>query len=161
MTSRRSVLTKMMVAAALAFAGATAQAADRMAELQERFKGRFAEVRRLKDAGKIGETSTGLLAEVKGVDAGQCKVVSRRERRPAGAVWADRQEGGDDAPTSSRERTRPAISSAARRAIGLKPTTEIGGRSSSDSERAGSSVQTPSPGLRAAQSGPYAGRRHG
>lgn len=84
MTSKRSVCMKMLlVAAALAFAGA-AQAADRMAELQDRFKQRFADVRRLKDAGKIGETSTGLLAEVKGADATAAKVVADEN--------ADRQE---------------------------------------------------------------------
>ena len=76
MTSRRSALTNMiLVAAALAFAGA-AQAADRMAELQERFKQRFTDIRKYKDAGQIGETSTGLLAEVKGAGAGAAKVVA-------------------------------------------------------------------------------------
>jgi uncharacterized protein YdbL (DUF1318 family) len=84
MTSRRSVLTKMiLIAAALAFAG-VAQAADRTAELQERFKQRFAQVRSLKDAGKIGETSTGLLGEVKAGDAAAAKVIADEN--------ADRQE---------------------------------------------------------------------
>jgi uncharacterized protein len=80
MTSRRSLLTKMFLcAAALAFAGAApspARAADRMAELQDRFKQRFTDVRKHKDAGTIGETSAGLLAEVKAGDAGAAKVVA-------------------------------------------------------------------------------------
>src|SRR6478609_7910964 len=84
MTSRRSVLTKMiMLAAALAFAGAV-QAADRMAELQERFKARFSDVRKHKDSGAVGETSAGLLAEVKSGDAAAAKVVAEEN--------ADRQE---------------------------------------------------------------------
>ena len=88
MTSRRSVLTKMFLAlSALALAGAAtspAQAADRMAELQERFKQRFSDVRKYKDAGTVGETSAGLLAEVKAGDAAAAKVVAEEN--------ADRQE---------------------------------------------------------------------
>jgi uncharacterized protein YdbL (DUF1318 family) len=84
MTSRRSVLTKMiLLAAALAFSGA-AQAADRMAELQDRFKARFADVRKHKDSGAIGETSAGLLAEVKAGNAAAAKVVAEEN--------VDRQE---------------------------------------------------------------------
>ena len=80
MTSRRSMLTRTILTATallLALGGATAHAAaDRMDELQDRFKQRFAEVRTLKDAGKVGETSAGLLAEVKSGDAAAAKVVA-------------------------------------------------------------------------------------
>jgi uncharacterized protein YdbL (DUF1318 family) len=82
MTSRRTFWVKatMLTAALLALAAtpSAARAADRMDELQERFKQRFAEVRRHKDAGQLGETSAGMVDAVKAgaADAALAKLIA-------------------------------------------------------------------------------------
>ena len=63
---------------ALTFAASQpAMAADRKAELRDRFKQRFPQVAALKSSGKIGETSTGTIEAVQGdLDAKQQKLLS-------------------------------------------------------------------------------------
>jgi uncharacterized protein YdbL (DUF1318 family) len=55
-----------LVAALLGFAAPAR--ADRLDELQGRFEGRFGELRRYKDQGKVGETTTGLVEAVAAAD---------------------------------------------------------------------------------------------
>lgn len=66
MTSRRHFLTTFFAGTiALLAALPAAGRADRADDLQARFRERFAAVRQHKDAGRIGETSTGLLDAVR------------------------------------------------------------------------------------------------
>ena len=62
--NRRSFLFLSMAALLSCLPAGVAFAADREAELQERFKGRLEDVRRAKADGKIGETREGVLDAV-------------------------------------------------------------------------------------------------
>ena len=74
-----------------------AAAADRMDELQDRFKSRFAEIRRLKDDGKIGETAAGFVEAVKGDDVGGVLDEENTDRRELYALIAKKERVTDDA----------------------------------------------------------------
>ena len=81
MTSRRTFLANttilVLTTLAMAMTAVPARAADRMAELQAKFQQRFAEVRKYKDAGQLGETAVGMLDAVKpGGDAAVAKVIA-------------------------------------------------------------------------------------
>jgi uncharacterized protein YdbL (DUF1318 family) len=89
-TTRRSVLSAGVVALAGALLSvlispATVRA-DRPEELRERFKGRFPQVKAAKQAGKIGETSSGVLEGVPG------KSLDDATRKLADEENADRKE---------------------------------------------------------------------
>jgi len=90
-TTRRSVLSAGVVAlagallSALVLSPATARA-DRGDDLRQRFKNRFPQVKAAKQAGKIGETSAGLLEGVPG------KPLDDATRKLADEDNADRQE---------------------------------------------------------------------
>ena len=71
MTTRRIFIAAMIACFLLPV---TLFAASK-AELQKRFKERYPEIRKLKDAGTIGETDTGEVAFVKDRDADAAKVV--------------------------------------------------------------------------------------
>jgi uncharacterized protein YdbL (DUF1318 family) len=90
-TTRRSVLSAGVVAlagallSALVLSPATARA-DRGDDLRQRFKNRFPQVKAAKQAGKIGETSAGLLEGVPG------KSLDDATRKLADEENADRRE---------------------------------------------------------------------
>src|SRR5215468_3761337 len=71
MTTRRFFIVALFACFILP---ATLFAASK-AELQKRFKERYPEIRKLKDAGTIGETDTGEVEFVSGKDDGAAKVV--------------------------------------------------------------------------------------
>ncbi len=92
----------------------TAQlAADRKAELQERFARRLDEVRRLKDAGKIGETTMGYLEAVdaKNLDDRSVRTLLDEEN-------ADRRELYDLIAKEQKTTVDVVADRAARRAYG-------------------------------------------
>ena len=68
MTTRRTVLAMVLGAAAAVLAAAVPARADRLDELKGRFEGRYPEVRRYKDEGKVGETMAGFVEVVKDAD---------------------------------------------------------------------------------------------
>jgi len=90
-TTRRSVLSAGIVALAGALLSTivlfpTTARADRGDELRQRFKNRFPQIKAAKQAGKIGETSAGLLEGVPG------KALDDATRKLADEDNADRQE---------------------------------------------------------------------
>jgi uncharacterized protein YdbL (DUF1318 family) len=90
-TTRRSVLSRGVVALAGALLSTlllspTVAHADRGDDLRQRFKNRFSQVKAAKQAGKIGETSAGLLEGVPG------KSLDDATRKLADEENADRQE---------------------------------------------------------------------
>ena len=90
-TTRRSVLSAGVVALAGALLSASLLSpatarADRGDDLRQRFKNRFPQVKAAKQAGKIGETSTGVLEGVPG------KPLDDATRKLADEENADRQE---------------------------------------------------------------------
>ena len=91
-TTRRSVLSAGVVALAMGALLSTnllvpaVVRADRGDELRQRFKNRYPQVKAAKQAGKIGETSAGLLEGVPG------KSLDDATRKLADEENADRQE---------------------------------------------------------------------
>ena len=90
-TTRRSVLSAGVVALMGALLSAlvlspTVARADRADDLRQRFKNRFPQVKAAKQAGKIGETSAGVLEAVPG------KSLDDATRKLADEENADRQE---------------------------------------------------------------------
>jgi uncharacterized protein YdbL (DUF1318 family) len=92
MTTRRTfILTTLIALASILSIGATPAFAQDKAELQKRFKQRDPEIRKLKAAGKVGETSDGYLDFVEG---GSSSVVDEEnaDRRTLYAMIA-KEEG--------------------------------------------------------------------
>src|SRR5688500_12870044 len=94
MSTRRTFLAMVLGAAAAVLAAATPARADRLDELKGRFEGRYQELRRYKDEGKVGETMAGFVEAVSDADDKLRKFLAEEnaDRRELYALIAEKEK---------------------------------------------------------------------